>query len=168
VDERSFLRYQRLLREGKVKLPGSTFYVGLPDEKGFPHQATLKSFDDRINPDNGTSQADGSMANPDRLFVPGMFVRINLPFGSPQKGLAIPEEAVLTDQGTKYLFVVTDKDIVRRRDVSLGPLESNMRIIEKGVSADDWIVVGGFKNLMPAAHVKPRIVGDAPKDKKNP
>jgi RNA polymerase sigma factor (sigma-70 family) len=165
MDERSFIRYQRLLREHQVKGPGSPLYLGLSDEDGFPHQGTLKGFDNRIDPKTGTVQAHGSLSNPDRLLLPGMFVRVRIPFGPLQKVLEVPEEAVLADLGKHYLMVVTDKDIVERRAVSLGAVEGNMRIIEKGVSAADWIVVSGLNNLMPGTHVKRRIIGDTPKEK---
>jgi RNA polymerase sigma factor (sigma-70 family) len=169
VDERSYLRYQRLLRQHQVKGPGSPLYVGLSDENGFPHQGKLKGFDDRIDPETGTVQAHAILPNPDRLLLPGMFVRVRIPFGPPQKVLEIPDEAVLSDKGKHYLLVVTDKDIVERRAVSLGAADGDMRIIEKGVSPDDWIVVGlvgGLNNLMPGTHVKRRIIGDGPKEEK--
>jgi RNA polymerase sigma factor (sigma-70 family) len=162
VDERSFLRYQRLLGKGQVKGPGSPLHLGLADEDGFPHQGTLKSFADRIDPKTGTVQARGGLPNPDRLFLSGMFVRVRIPFGPPQKVLQVPEQAVLTDLGKHYLMVVTDKDILERRAVSLGTTEGNLRIIQSGVSADDWIVVSGLTNLMPGTQVKRRIAGDAP------
>jgi RNA polymerase sigma factor (sigma-70 family) len=162
VDERSFLRYQRLLSQHLVKGPGSPLYLGLSDEEGFPHLGTLKSFDDKIDSGTGTVQVQGSLPNPDRLFLPGMFVRVCMPIGSPQKVLVAPEEAVLSDQGKRYLLVVTDKDIVERRAVTLGATEGNMRIIEKGVSTEDWIVIAGLNKIMPGTHVKRRIVEDVP------
>ena len=63
-----------------------------------------------------------------------MFVRVRLPFGPTQKVLEVPGEAIRTDQGKHYLLVVTDKDIVERRVVSLGAAEGDQRIIEAGVA----------------------------------
>lgn len=156
LDERSYLRYQRLLRQHQVKGPDSPLSVGLADEEGFPQQGTLKGFQDQINPTTGTVRAQGSLPNPDRLLLPGMFVRVRMPFGPPQKVLAVPDATVLSDQGIPYLLVVNDKDIVERRDVSLGRVEGKMRIIEKGLGPTDWIVVGDSRNLMPGTQVIPR------------
>jgi RNA polymerase sigma factor (sigma-70 family) len=169
VDERSYLEYQRLLRKHQIKGPGSAIDIGLADEKGFPHKGTLKGFNDRIDPTSGTILTHATLHNPDRLLLEGMFVRVRMPFGPSQKGLGVPDEVILSDQGKRYLLVVTDKNIVERRAVSLGALESNMRIIKNGVSADDWIVVGsvgGLNKVVPGAPVKRRIVADVPKDKK--
>jgi RNA polymerase sigma factor (sigma-70 family) len=177
VDERSFLRYQRLLLQHQVKGPGSTLYLALADENGFPHQGTLKGFDDRIDPETGTVQAQATLPNPDRLLLHGLFVRVRIPFGPPQNVIAVPDEACQSDQGKHYLMLVNGKDIVERRPVSLGTTEGDMRIIEKGVNEEDWIVVGGLNNAIPGTHVKRRIVDDAPqvtqpekvqKDRKKP
>ena len=73
---------------------------------------------------------------------------------------------ILSDQGQRYLLVVTNKNIVERRDVSLGALEGDLRIIKKGVGAGDWIVVGsvgGLNKVVPGDPVKRRIVVDVPK-----
>jgi RNA polymerase sigma factor (sigma-70 family) len=169
VDERSYLQYQRQLQKQQVKGPGSPLHVALLDEDEFSRQGTLKGFDDRINPESGTVQAHASLPNPDRLLLPGMFVRVRIPFGPPQKVLGVPDEAVVADQGKHYVLVVTAEDIVERKAVTLGAAEGNTRIIKKGVGTDDWIVVGlvgGLNNLKPGVHVKRRIVEDAPKKEK--
>jgi RNA polymerase sigma factor (sigma-70 family) len=166
VDERSYLRYQRLLQKQQVKGPGSPLSLGLADDAGFPHQGTLKGFDDQIDPVTGTVQAHATLPNPDRPLLPGMFVRVRMPFGPAQKVLEIPDKAILADQGKHYVLVVTGEDIVERRAVSLGAAEGTLRIIEKGVGANDWVVVGlvgGLENLKPGIQVKRRIVEDAPK-----
>ena len=171
VDERSYLRYQRLLQKHQVEGPGSPVQVGLADEDGFSHKGTLKGFDDRIDPEAGTVQTHATLPDPDRLLLPGMFVRVRIPFGPSQKVLQVPDEAVLADQGKHYLLVVNGEGIVERRAVSLGTADDNMRIVEKGVGADDWIVVGlvgALNPLVPGTHVKRRIVDDVPKEKKGP
>jgi hypothetical protein len=63
------------------------------------------------------------------------------------------------------------KNIVERREVSLGAANDNMRIIAKGVSADDWIVVGsvgGVKEVVPGTHVRRRITNKAKKPRRLP
>jgi hypothetical protein len=176
LDERSYLEYQRLMSQHKVKGPGSPLYVGLSSEEGFPHEGRLVSMDDRFNPAAGTIQAQGSMPNPGRLLLPGMFVRVRMPFGPPQKLLEIPGGAVVTVQGEHglehFVFVVNDKDVVERRVVKVGALvvndkdvngkdivehrlEGSLRIVEKGLDVADWVVVGGGPPP-PGTHVKKR------------
>jgi multidrug resistance efflux pump len=60
---------------------GSPLYIGLTDEKGFPHQGTLDGFDHEVDPRTGAVRARGFLPDPDRLLLHGMAVRIRMPFG---------------------------------------------------------------------------------------
>jgi len=42
-------------------------------------------------------------------------------FGPPRAVLEVPEEAILSDQGKKYVLVVNDRSVAERRAVTLGP-----------------------------------------------
>jgi RNA polymerase sigma factor (sigma-70 family) len=83
MDERSYLRYQRLLRAGKVKGAGDSLAVGLADEHGFPRGGVLDHFEPEFNPATGTISVCGVLPNSDGLLRPGMFVRVRLEFGPP-------------------------------------------------------------------------------------
>ena len=58
-----------------------------------------------------------------RVLRPGMFVRIRLPMGEPHPAMLLPESAISTDQGAKFVLVVNDKGIVEFRPVTLGSRE---------------------------------------------
>jgi RND family efflux transporter MFP subunit len=156
MDERSFLDYQRLLREKQVKGAGSSLRLGLAGESGFPHEGTLEGFEDRVSPQSGTVRVRGSLPNPGRLLLPGMFTRVRMTFGPPRAVLEIPDGAILTDQGRKHVLVVNDRNVVERRAVTLGPIDEDRRAIEKGLGADDWVVIAGRNALHPGDSVEPR------------
>jgi RND family efflux transporter MFP subunit len=156
MDERSFLRYQRLLRENRVKGTGSLLRMAVADEEGFPHEGMLESFEDRVSPQTGTVRVRGSFPNPGRLLLPGMFVRVHMTFGPPRAVLEVPEEAILSDQGKKYVLVVNDGNVAERRAVTLGPADNGMRIVEKGLRAEDWVVITGLADIHPGDPVVPR------------
>jgi RND family efflux transporter MFP subunit len=156
IDERSYLRYQRLLREQKVKGVGSPLRMAVADEEGFPHEGTLESFEDRVSPQTGTMRVRGSFPNPGRLLLPGMFVRVHMTFGPPRAVLEVPEEAILSDQGKKYVLVVNHGKVAERRAVTLGPADNGMRIVEKGLREEDWVVITGLADIHPSDPVEPR------------
>jgi multidrug efflux pump subunit AcrA (membrane-fusion protein) len=85
-----------------------------------------------------------------------MFVRVRMPFGPPRAVLEVPEEAILSDQGMQYVLVVNGRNVAERRAVTLGPIDKDLRIIEKGLGAEDWVVIAGLKNLHPGDSVEPR------------
>jgi RND family efflux transporter MFP subunit len=156
MDERSYLRYQRLLREQKVKGAGGPLRMAVADEEGFPHEGTLESFEDRVSPQTGTIRVRGSSPNPGRLLLPGMFVRVHMTFGPPRAVLVVPEEAILSDQGKKYVLVVNQGKVTERRAVTLGPADNGMRIVEQGLREEDWVVITGLADIHPGDPVEPR------------
>jgi RND family efflux transporter MFP subunit len=156
MDEHAFLRYRRLLREKQVKGAGSSLRMQLADENGFPHEGTVDSVEDRVDPQSGTVRVRGRFPNPGRLLLPGMFARVRMTFGPPRAVLAVPEEAILSDQGKKYVLVVNDHSVAERRAVTLGPADNGMRIVEKGLRGEDWVVIAGPADLHPGDPVEPR------------
>lgn len=163
MDERSFLNYQRLLREKKVKGADNSLRIRLAAEEEFAHEATLESLEDHVSPETGTVRVHGSFPNTGLLLRPGMFVRVRMTLGPSRAVLEIPDEALLSDQGKKYVFVVNERNIIQRREVTLGPADNDMRIIEKGLREDDWVVITGLANIRPGDPVAPRKKS-SPKD----
>ncbi len=154
--ERSFLTYGQLVREGQVKGEGGPLRVGLFGEEGIPHEGTLVSFDDRADPQTGTIRARGILPNPGRRMLPGMSARVRIPFGKPRRVLEVPEAAVGSDQGKHFVWVVNERNVVDRREVKVGPVDGQMRIIEAGLGADDGVVIRGMAGLKAGDKVEPR------------
>ena len=85
MDERTFLRYRRLLVARDVKGGGGPLYVGLPDETDFPHKGMLTWFEDHFDPGAGTIGVYGVFPDPDHLFLSGMFARCACRSGSRRR-----------------------------------------------------------------------------------
>lgn len=138
-----------------LKANPPTIYMGLTDEQGYPHEGKLDFAEAGIDPQSGTQMRRGIFPNADKSLVPGMFVRIRLPVGSPAPGLMVPDRAIAMDQSGEYVLVVNDKDTVERRSVKLGLRVGNMRVVNEGLQASDWIVINGLQRARPGAPVKP-------------
>ena len=172
VDERALQRYQRRAptttsaeRTGVLKDRKMPFLFGLETDEGFPHKGVLDFADNRVDPNTGTILVRGVVPNPQLLFVPGSRVRIRVPIGEDQPSIVIPDTAILSDQDRKYVLVVDDKNVVQRRDVSLGKLlDDGMRIVlpgnaaNPGIAPSDTIVTQGLQAARinyPVEPVKP-------------
>lgn len=59
--------------------------------------------------------------------------------------LLIHDQAVLTDQDRKYVYVVGEGNVATRKDVVLGSAVDGLRIVESGLAAGDQVVVNGMK-----------------------
>jgi len=110
IDERTLLRLRRLVREGKIQSRDQAVIpvqAELADEEDFPHHGEIDFSDNRVDASTGTLRVRGKIANPKpRVLSPGLFMRVRLPIGTPHKAILIPEQALASDQGRKFVYVV--------------------------------------------------------------
>jgi hypothetical protein len=67
--------------------------------------------------------------------------------GRPHQAILVPEEALASDQGQRYVFVVDSKNEIVYRKVKIGMQVDQYRVIESGLSADDTIVRRGLQRV---------------------
>jgi len=161
-DERAYLRYQELARAGNRASSRDTrnpVLVGLADEDGFPHQGEMDFVDNALNPDTGSIRARAIVPNPDGIFTPGLFARVRLLGESQKDALLINEQAVLTDQDRRYVYIVGDKNSAERRDVKVGPKVEGLTVVESGLKAGDKVIINGMRKIFfPGQPVNPHVV----------
>jgi RND family efflux transporter MFP subunit len=90
--------------------------------------------------------ANGALSNR-RLLSPNMFVRIRFWIGDPKSAILVPEAALVSDQGIRHLFVINDEDKVEYRPVTIGLQHGDQRVIKRGVTAKDRIIVSGLQRV---------------------
>jgi RND family efflux transporter MFP subunit len=178
LDQDLYVDYQRLVREKKIKGIGGHFRVTFPTEENRPRservfqEGTVVSIDDRADPGNGTVGIRGSLANPDRLLLPGLHVSIRMPIGPPSEVLAVPAQAIRTApagprRGENFVLVVTNSGVAERRWVTLGDWDDNMMVVRDGLSADDRVIISDSADIAPGDRVNPVEKTEAPKDVDN-
>ncbi len=109
--------------------------VGLQTDEGYPHKGTLDYASPTVDASTGTLAARAILDNPNRVLLPGLFVRVRVPLGQQENALLVPDVALGTDQGGRYLLIVDKDSVVEQRKVEVGQLEGTMRVITKGLAA---------------------------------
>jgi multidrug efflux pump subunit AcrA (membrane-fusion protein) len=102
-----------------------------------------------------------SLIKPNREVTPGMFSRVRFPLGPPATALCVAESALGADQGQRFAFVVDSNDIVHYRKVAVGRQHGGLRVVKKGISAGEKVVVSGLQRVRDGlkVHPKPYRVG---------
>jgi RND family efflux transporter MFP subunit len=132
--------------------------VGLQTEDGYPHEGNLDYAAPTVNQSTGTLAVRGVIPNPDRVLLPGFFVRIRVPIDTQQDALLVPDTALGSDQSGRYLLVVNGDNVVEQRKVQTGQLETGgMRVIESGLKPEDRVVVAGLLRAIPGQKVDPQL-----------
>ncbi len=161
-DERTFLDYQGMARRGERESSRevrSPVHVGLANEEGYPHNGELDMVDNQLDPGTGTMRARAVLDNTERLFTPGLFARVQLVGSAKKQALLIHEQAVLTDQDRKYVYVVGAGNKATRKEVVLGSRVDGLLIVESGLAASDQLVVNGVRKIFfPGQDLKPVTV----------
>jgi membrane fusion protein, multidrug efflux system len=156
-DEASLLRYQRLAagKNEVAGLGGTTVRLKLLDEAEFSHSARMDFVDNVIDRASGTIRGRAQLANPDSLFTPGMFARVQVPASGPYQALMVPDAAIGSEQARRFVYLIDQDNVARLRYVTLGQLVDDLRVIKEGLSAGDRVVVNGLMRVRQGVKVTP-------------
>jgi RND family efflux transporter MFP subunit len=130
--------------------------VGLQTDTGYPHRGVLDYAAPNVDQSTGTLQVRGIFQNPKRELLPGYFVRVRVPM-APEPALLVPEVAIGTDQGGRYILALNAENTVEQRRVTLGQSFGEMRMVLGGLNPDQRIVVAGIQDAVPGQKVDPQL-----------
>jgi RND family efflux transporter MFP subunit len=131
--------------------------VGLQTDEGYPYRGTLDYVAPAIDRGTGTLAVRAILQNENGVLVPGNFVRVRVGAADERDSLLVPDAALGSDQGGRYLLVVGKDDLVEQRKVTIGPRVGELRVIESGLKPDDRVVVAGILRAVPGQKVDPQL-----------
>jgi multidrug efflux pump subunit AcrA (membrane-fusion protein) len=172
-------------RQGKIQVK-----VGLADEEGFSLIGEIDYVDQVLDAGTGTLKIRCVIRQPRTrewmphtifslpgghcvsgllptgkplvLVSPGMFIRVRLPIGVPERSLLIAERAVGTEQGKKFVNVIGADNKVARVYVELGQMHYGLRVVKAvpGMKLEraDKLAVTNLQRLAPGKEVIPTVV----------
>ncbi|BCQ55359.1 efflux RND transporter periplasmic adaptor subunit [Burkholderia gladioli] len=154
ADEQTYLRYIGNQRDGR-KVPVD---LGLANESGYSRSGVIDSVDNRLDTSSGTIRVRARFDNADGTLVPGLYARVKVDGSAPHPALLVDDAAINTDQDKKFVFVVDAQGKVAYREVQIGSLHGNQRVIAGGLQASDRVVVNGTQRVRPGEQVKVHMV----------
>ncbi|MGE5192126.1 MAG: efflux RND transporter periplasmic adaptor subunit [Deltaproteobacteria bacterium] len=171
VDERTLLRLRRMTeRKDDDPNPGSSasgdrssefssevrVAIALADGEPIPQGGKIDFLDNQVEATSGTLRARVVIDNKDRMLSPGLFVRLRVPIGT-REALLIHEEALQTNQGQRFVWVLNENDEAIQKPVTVGWLEKDgRRVILEGLESSDRIIVRGVQRVRDRKVVNPR------------
>ena len=130
--------------------------LGLSTDQGFPRQGMLDFVGNQIDRSTGTIRARAVAPNPDGQLTPGLFARVKLSTGAARQAILIDDQAVGTDQGHRYVRVVSKDQQAQYRLIEPGPLVDGLRVVDGGLQAGEKVILKGL--VRPGMAVTPRMV----------
>jgi RND family efflux transporter MFP subunit len=158
VSETLVLRVKEALaKQGKTlrEVPEVAVEIGLQSETGYPHKGKLDYVAPQVDQSIGTLEVRAIFANKDLALLPGLFVRVRIPAQQIDKGILVDDTAVGTSQIGEYVLVLGKDNTVEQRHVTVGQLDGQLRVIESGLTGEEWVIVDGLQRAVPGNKVEP-------------
>lgn len=170
--EAFYLKYIRQAREGErqsSRYAPNPVEIQLSDESDYRWRGRMVFVDNAIDRGSGTIRAHAVIANPDGFLVPGMFGRARLLGSGAYKAWLVPDEAILTDQTRKLVYLVGKDGKTTARPVETGPMVEGLRVIRSGIGPGEKIIIEGLAQMRPGipvtvheGKIKPRAADTSP------
>ncbi len=160
VDERTLLVFRRQLAGLSQGGKGLTVKFAVGDG-GFDYEANVDFSEPSLNETTGTLEFRSVAKNPVgadglRPLVPGLRVRVLFPTSPEYEAVLVPEEAIVTDQNVKRVYVLTSANGIESRPIVLGPLQDdNMRVVKEGLEPGERVVVDNLLRIRPGVKIDP-------------
>ena len=140
------------MREDRQEMP---MEIALAAGTAFQYKGKIDYMAPQVDAATGTLQLRGVLENKDVALVPGLFVRVRLPVDRIDEALLVNDTAVMSNQAGSYVMVVGKDNVVEQRQVTTGAVEGPLRVITKGLSPEDKVVIGSIQRAVAGNTVEP-------------
>ena len=151
------LALRRDVAAGALTMPSLgrvTARLVLEDGTEYGQEGRLNFLDLSIDPATGTTALRAEFRNPDRVLLPGQFVRVRLDAGTRHDGIQVPQRAVSVAANGTSVLLVGAGDTVAVRPVKVGALRGGQWIILEGLAPGDRVIVDGLQKVQPGIVVR--------------
>ena len=122
-------------------------------EGGTPLEGPIDFVDNGVGQNTGTLSVRTRLANSNGRLLPGAVVKVAFRFGVATNVSVVPDAAIGTEQGTRYVLVAGADGTVEYRRVQLGAKAGSWRVVEGDVRPGDAVILPGLPGLRPGMKV---------------
>lgn len=156
------LQLRRALESGVASgsTEGAPVTILLEDGSRYPHEGKLTFADVAVDPSTGRFALRAVVPNPDRLLMPGMYVRAVLSNVTLPEALLVPQQGIMRDpKGNATAMVVSGEGTAQRREVQVSRTVGDQWLVSGGLQAGDRVIVAGLQKIQEGAPVEPTEAG---------
>lgn len=128
--------------------------ITLADNTIYPYQGLVDFAAPQVDELTGTFSVRAEMTNPNRALLPGQFTKVKLLLDVRENANVVPLKSVEIEKGGAYIYVLRSDATVERRFIEIGPEINNNVVVERGLSAGEFIVTEGYHKLNPGDKVE--------------
>ena len=151
------LLLRKALASGALKSEGDAARIQLVLEDGstYAHEGKLQFAGVTVNTTTGAVTLRALVPNPERMLMPGMYVRARLDKGTDPEALLVPQPGIGRDNtGKATALVVNAENKVEQRKVEVAEaIGTNWRVTD-GLKAGERVIVEGSGKVRPGQSVR--------------
>jgi membrane fusion protein (multidrug efflux system) len=128
----------------------------LEDGSDYAHPGTLEFSEVTVDEGTGSVTLRALIPNPERLLLPGMFVREVIQEGVREGAVLAPQQGISHDQkGSPTALVVGADNTVELRSIQTDRAIGDQWLVTAGLKPGDRVIVEGIQSARPGAKVAP-------------
>ena len=152
------LRLREQVLAGEVAKDTAPVRLQLETGSMYPTVGALRFADVTVDPATGSQTIRAVFPNPQRLLLPGMFVRAQLGQGIQARGILVPQRAVSRDErGRPTVLIVGAKNMAELRVIAADRTIGNSWLVTGGLKPGDKVIVDAGPLVRPGAPVQPQL-----------
>jgi membrane fusion protein (multidrug efflux system) len=145
---------QQARLQGQDSIP-VTLMLGDSDQTPYPHEGTLKFSEVTIDQTTGSITLRAIAPNPDKILLPGLFVRAAIGIGE-QQAMLVPQRATTrTPDGQISVWVVDSNNQANPRVFQTSGAYKDSWIVSDGLEDGESIIIEGYQKIGPGTEVTP-------------
>ncbi|MBN6104333.1 efflux RND transporter periplasmic adaptor subunit [Xanthomonas sp. CFBP 8703] len=151
------LQLRRQLDAGQLKAVDGKAEVKLQLEDGstYARSGTLEVVDAAVDTATGTVKLRAVVPNPDRLLLPGMYVKAVLSMAVDEQAILVAQQAISRNsKGEAVALVVGSDNKVAQRVLTTGDAIGDKWVVRDGLKVGDKVIVQGVQKVSVGAQVK--------------
>lgn len=151
------LRLKRELADGALKQDDAgqaKVKLRLEDGSLYPLEGKLQFSDLTVDQNTGMVTVRAVFPNPQKLLLPGMYVRAVMEEGIKEKALAVPQQGVTRNtKGEPVVMLVGADNKVEARTIKTSRTIGDKWLVSDGLKAGDRVIVEGLQKIRPGVPV---------------
>ncbi|WP_286235424.1 efflux RND transporter periplasmic adaptor subunit [Thalassotalea sediminis] len=127
----------------------------LEDGTTYKHTGTLKFSEVTVNPSTGSVSLRAEFPNPEKLLLPGMYVRAKIIEGVKDGAILAPQRGISRNtKGEPTALVVSKENTVEPRVLTVDRTIGSQWLVTDGLVDGDQLIVEGLQKIRTGAPVK--------------
>lgn len=157
VTERNILTLNEQEAKGLVMMPENMNFeieLLLSDGSVYPIRGKVNFTSPVLDQKTGTINVRAEVANPQRIIMPGQFVRVRVLGATRPNAILVPQKAVLQGKDGTYVYIVNSEKKAETRAIQVGNWHGADWIVYSGLKEGDRVIIDGVNKIHPGSLVK--------------